>query len=50
VEITVPKDIPEEYYNTPEPVLDKRRILEAEKEGIEVPGVEVRQNTHLRIR
>ena len=50
VEIITPKDIPEEYYNIPDPVLDKRKVLDAEKEGIEVPGTEVRRNTHLRIR
>jgi hypothetical protein len=50
VEIVTPKDIPEEYFNTPAPVLDKRRVLDALKEERDVPGTEIRQTTHLRIR
>lgn len=50
VEIITVKDIPEEYFNTPDPVLDKRKVLDALKEELDVPGTEIRQTTHLRIR
>ena len=50
VEILVPKDIPEEYFHIPDPVLDKRKVLDALKDDVEVPGTEIRQSTHLRIR
>lgn len=49
-EIITLKDVPQEYFNTPDPVLDKRKVLDDMKNGAEVPGMEIRQNTHLRIR
>ncbi len=44
-------DIPEEFFRQPEPVLEKRRLLDAVKDGLEVPGVKlITDETHLRIK
>ena len=49
VEIIDESKIPSEYYiEKIETRLDKRRILEELKEGIEIPGVTLRKNKHVR--
>ena len=42
--------IPEAFWNHPEPVLDKKKILEFLKNGESVPGCEIRRSRGLRIR
>lgn len=42
--------IPKSYFNIPAPVLDKKAILQDLKNGIKVPGVEMKQSEGLRIR
>lgn len=49
VEITDEKVIPEECFET-EKKLVKKKVLEAHKEGREVPGVVIKQTESLRIR
>tara|TARA_R100000808_G_scaffold5127_1_gene15827 strand:+ start:1014 stop:1502 length:489 start_codon:yes stop_codon:yes gene_type:complete len=49
VEIIDESKIPDEYYiEKIETRLDKRRILEELKEGVEIPGVTLRKNKHVR--
>ncbi|MEK5167139.1 siphovirus Gp157 family protein [Paenibacillus sp. FSL R5-0527] len=45
-------DIPQKYFVTPEPVpqLQKREIIEAWKQGKDIPGVQVVQEKSLRVR
>lgn len=43
------KSIPPGFFDTPEPVLSKRRILEALKGGEEVTGASLKQDRSLRI-
>lgn len=45
-----PKKIPEMYWNTPEPELDKKGLLSDIKAGAVVDGAELQQGKHLRIR
>lgn len=42
--------IPKNYFNIPAPVLDKKAILADLKNGVEVPGVGIKQGEGLRIR
>lgn len=44
------KLIPESYWVEQEPVLDKKTLLVALKNGEEIPGVEIKQTESLRIR
>lgn len=50
--ITDESSIDRSYFNTPEPVpvLDKKSLLQAIKDGVEVAGVELKQTESLRIR
>ena len=49
VDIIDESKIPDEYYiEKIETRLDKRRILEELKEGIEIPGVRLQKNKHVR--
>ena len=49
VEVIDETKIPDEYYvEKIESRLDKRRILEELKEGIEIPGVRLKKNKHVR--
>jgi len=50
VKITDEQLIPKRYYNEPAPVLSKKAIGEMLKEGESVPGAELVQGRHLRIR
>lgn len=42
--------IPEGFYVEQEPKLDKKQLLKEIKEGLEVPGVELKQSESIRIR
>ena len=42
--------IPKQYYIPQDPVLDKKAVMAALKEGQEVPGAEIKQGRSLRIR
>ena len=49
VDVLDESKIPDEYYiEKIETRLDKRRILEELKEGIEIPGVRLQKNKHVR--
>ena len=50
VDVINSKEIPGLYWNQPEPVLDKKKILQLLKTGEVIPGVEIRQSKGLRIR
>lgn len=50
VEVLNDLAIPKTYFIIPAPVLDKKAILQDLKNGIEVPGVEMKQSEGLRIR
>jgi hypothetical protein len=45
-----PSKIPAKYWDTPEPVYSKSRILADLKAGIEVPGAVIKQSESLKIR
>ncbi|WP_404988199.1 siphovirus Gp157 family protein [Clostridium culturomicium] len=42
--------VPEEFFNIPAPVLDKKAVLARLKAGEEIPGVAIKQSESLRIR
>ncbi|WP_040191801.1 siphovirus Gp157 family protein [Clostridium culturomicium] len=42
--------IPEEFFNIPAPVLDKKEVLARLKAGEQIPGVVIKQSESLRIR
>lgn len=42
--------IPEGFYVEQEPALDKKQLLKEIKDGLEVPGVEIKQTRSLRLR
>jgi antitoxin component of RelBE/YafQ-DinJ toxin-antitoxin module len=42
--------IPVDYFLTQDPVLSRKNLLEALKEGVNIPGVELKQSESLRIR
>ena len=44
------KAIPDEFWYQPDPQLDKSSVLSALKRGAQVPGAELHQGYHLRIR
>ncbi|NEZ47837.1 siphovirus Gp157 family protein [Clostridium niameyense] len=50
LEIESKKGIPTKYFIPQEPKLDKKTLLGDMKEGIEVPGVTIKQTESLRIR
>lgn len=50
VEVLNDSVIPKNYFNIPAPVLDKKLILADLKNGVEVPGVQIKQSEGLRIR
>ena len=45
-----PKMIPVEYWRQPEPVLDKKALLDDLKEGVVIQGARLRQTEGIRIR
>ncbi|CCO08247.1 siphovirus Gp157 family protein [Desulforamulus hydrothermalis] len=49
VSVTDPDEIPQNYWFTPEPELDKKLILADLKSGVNIPGVQLRQGYHIRI-
>lgn len=49
-EVYEPKMIPVEYWKHPEPVLDKKALLDDLKEGVVVQGARLKQTEGLRIR
>jgi hypothetical protein len=49
VTIDKPNQIPPEFWYQPEPLLDKRAVIDALKQGTEVPGAELKQGYHIRI-
>lgn len=50
IEIETENDIPTKYFIPQEPKLDRKTLLKDMKEGIEIPGVSVKQTECLRIR
>lgn len=50
VEITQEKIIPPHYFDQPAPVVSKKRISEALKDGVVVPGAELVKRKHLQIK
>lgn len=50
LDISDEKKIPKKYYVKQDPVLDKKSLLEALKEGLKVKGVAIKQTSSLRIR
>lgn len=50
VDVIDPDEIPGEFWNQPEPVLDKKRILLFLKSGEIIPGATIKQSRGLRIR
>lgn len=42
--------VPEEFFNIPAPVLDKKEVLARLKAGEDIPGVAIKQTESLRIR
>lgn len=49
VSVIDPQQIPQNYWYTPEPELDKKLVLADLKKGVNIPGVELRQGYHIRI-
>lgn len=50
VEVLDDSKIPKGYFTQPDPVLNKKEVLEALKIGHDVPGVQLKQGESLRIR
>ncbi|MCT2015196.1 siphovirus Gp157 family protein [Staphylococcus capitis] len=50
LEVTNESVVPKEFYVEQEPKLDKKELLKAVKEGLEVEGVELKQSRSLRVR
>ena len=50
VEVINQDEIPADFWNRPDPVLDKRKILNDLKSGNEIPGVALKTSKGLRIR
>ena len=50
LDIKAEENIPKNYYIEQQPKLDKKELLKAIKEGLEVEGVELKQSESLRIR
>ena len=50
VSVVDAKAIPDEFWYQPDPQLDKYSVLSALKRGAQVPGAELHQGYHLRIR
>lgn len=50
LEVTDTKYIPDGYWIPQEPKLNNKELLEDLKQGEEIPGVEITQGEHLRIR